>query len=96
MAEKATHLLLLDLFCSYSLFILFLTIEKNRKVLEYPLNFFLTCRSLPIYEEATASGSCLSCIPRNICMTSIVIQFHAFCFYSLTVSIADKLLNGFG
>lgn len=59
MAEKAVCLLLLDWFCCYSLFILSLTIKKNREILEYPLNFFLTCKSLPTYQEGTASGSCL-------------------------------------
>lgn len=58
MAEKASHLLLLDLFSYYSVFILSLTIQKNRKILKHPLNFFLTCRSLHTYQQAT--GSCLS------------------------------------
>lgn len=60
MAEKASCLLLLDLYSCYSVFILSLSIHKTRKILEHPLNFFLTCRSLHTYQQATASGSCLS------------------------------------
>lgn len=58
-AEKANCLLLLELFCYSSSFIFSLIIKKNKKVLEYPLYFFLTCSSLPTYQEATALGSCL-------------------------------------
>lgn len=60
MAEKASRLLPLDLFSYYSVFIPSLAIQKNRKILEHPLNFFLTCRSLHTYQQATASGSFLS------------------------------------
>lgn len=92
--KKAAHLLLLDLFCCYSLFIFQSQARKRGTALNI---FSISSQLVGLYlliKNSQPQEAVCPCTQWNICMTSIAILFQVFGFYGLTISITNILLNG--